>query len=46
MPALARTASKDSVNWPARSRIRNPEVRGAVTEVDEEVTDLLGALLH
>jgi hypothetical protein len=41
MPALARTASKDAVNCPARSRTRNRK-SAAITEVHQEVTDLLG----
>jgi hypothetical protein len=41
MPALARTASKDSVNCPARSD-QEPEACGAVVEIHQEIADLLG----
>jgi hypothetical protein len=42
MPALARAASKVSVNCPARSRTRNRKSSARVAEVHQEVADLLG----
>ena len=41
MPAPARTVSKVVVNWPARSRTREPEGGGAVVEVHQQVAGLL-----
>jgi len=40
MPVLARTASKVSVNCPAVAD-QEPEVLGVITEVNQEVADLL-----
>ena len=42
MSAPAKTASKAAVNFESRSRIREPELLGAVAEVDEQVAGLLG----
>ena len=42
IPAPARTASNDAVNWPARSRTRNRKRGGAVVEVHQQVAGLLG----
>jgi hypothetical protein len=41
MPALARTASKDSVNCPARSRTRNRKSVAWSLRFHQEVADLL-----
>src|SRR5207247_11271999 len=41
MPASARIASNEAVNCPARSPDQEPEFRGAVTEVHQEIADLL-----
>ena len=42
IPAPARTASNEVVNWPARSRTRNRNGGGTVVEVHQQVTGLLG----
>ena len=42
IPEAVRTASKDSVNCPARSRIRKRKL-AAVAEVQREIADLLGS---
>ena len=42
MPALARTASKECGELPGAVADQEPEVRGAVAEVHQEVADLLG----
>jgi hypothetical protein len=40
MPASARTASNESVNWPAIAD-QEPKTRGALAEVHHEITRLL-----
>ena len=42
MPASVNTVSKAAVNWPARSRIRQCELVGAVTEIHKQIPGLLG----
>ena len=45
IPAPARTASNDAVNWPARSRMRKWKLvawSGVVVEVHQQVAGLLG----
>src|SRR5690242_10376754 len=42
MPVLARTASKDAANCPARSRIRKRKSAARSPELHQQIADLLG----